>query len=179
MAEKMRKGFRGSVHGFKRKDVNEYIIELSKKYTEAENEYLERIAALEKENERLSSMLKVTVERAADAEARASEAAEGKVTAADAKKAAEALTEIKKMRSQLKKRVKEFESKYGDILPIPEKGEKNDPGVKEEESAASEMNSAEDGSFESYLNEFRSSTSALFNEFDKKYGTRISEGVRK
>ena len=36
MGPNMRKGFRGSLHGYKRADVTGYILELSKKYTEVE-----------------------------------------------------------------------------------------------------------------------------------------------
>ena len=44
-----------------------------------------------------------------------------------------------------------------------------------EPSAGEEKFSALSDDFESYLKQFRSSTSALFSEFDKKYGTKISD----
>jgi len=183
MADKMKKGFRGSLNGYKKKDVNGYILELSKKYSDIEKEYRERIEALEAENEELSLKLAAEKARADEAEVKAAEAAEGKTAPEEAKKAAEALSEIKRMRSQLKKRVKEFESKYGDVLPASKK--KNDAGDREGaaepalQPTVSEDSGRSHGNFESYLNEFRSSTSALFSEFDRKYGTKISGGDRK
>ncbi len=190
MAERTKKTFRGSVHGFKKKDVNAYILELSKRYSEIESEYREKVASLEAENERLSNQLAKAEARAEEAEARVTDAAAGKPVAEDAKKAAEALSEIKKIRSQLKKRVREFESKYGDVLPVPEKVKKEGdrpaaaPKISpiEEKPAAQKISpidekpAAPNGDFESYLKEFRSSTSALFQEFDRKYGTKISGG---
>ena len=259
MADRTKKAFRSSVHGFKRKDVNEFILELSKRYSEIESEFREKIAALEAENKKLSSRLAVAEAelRAADAKAKAPE---DKPVPEDAKKAAAALSEIKRMRSKLKKQVREIESKYGDVLPVPEKREKNESapaetpkcteieekpepdkpsehalseeinvkkaepaasveeqepaagveepepassveepepaaGGKEPESAAGgeEPESAAGGEepepavggeqpvppsddFETYLDEFRSSTAALFSEFDKKYGTKFSGG---
>ena len=222
MADRTKKAFRSSVHGFKRKDVNEFILELSKRYSEIESEFREKIAALEAENKKLSSRLAVAEAelRAADAKAKAPE---DKPVPEDAKKAAAALSEIKRMRSKLKKQVREIESKYGDVLPVPEKREKNESApaetpkrteieekpepdkpsehalseeinVKEAEPAASveeqepaaggeEPESAAGGEqpvppsddFETYLDEFRSSTAALFSEFDKKYGAKISD----
>ncbi|MBQ6263187.1 MAG: hypothetical protein IJK58_06700 [Clostridia bacterium] len=180
MAERIKKTFRGSVRGFKKKDVNGYILELSRKYTEVENEYRERIAELEERNEKLSAQLKEAQARAEEAEARADAATEGKAAPKDAEKAAEALSEIKKMRSQLKKRVREFEDKYHDVLPAPKKAESKPAAAAEVKSAPRpEKPAVPIGDFDSYLKEFRSSTSALFEEFDKKYGTKISGGSGK
>ena len=121
MADRTKKAFRGSVHGFKRKDVNGYILEMSKRYIEIEKEYREKIESLEAENKELSLRLAEAELRAAGAEAKTAKA---KAVSEDAKKASEALSEIKRMRSHLKKQVREFESKYSDVLPVPEKREK-------------------------------------------------------
>lgn len=198
MAEVKRKGFKGSIGGFQKEDVTEFILELSKKYTEAENDYRSKIAALEAENEQISARLAMAESRAAYAEEKASEAAE-RIIPVDAKKAAEALSEIKKLRVQLKKAIREFESKYGDVLPVSGKGAPvvpSGPDPKESISASAprppvgeprkpieQKRPQREGTpsearddFESYIDELNPSTLALFRDFDKKYGSSIADG---
>ncbi len=185
MKKKANKGFRGSLGGFRKADVNAYIIELSRKYTEMEDSYREKISELEAKVSSLAASLAAADARADDAEKKAAERAESPA-AKDAGLAQEALAEIKKMRSGLKKKIKELETKYGDILPPSKKEKKEEkPASPLPEDAAekkapreTEEKSGCSDEFDDYLKQFRSATATLFDEFDKKYGTNVS-GARK